>query len=133
MGKLEEKIATILLYWLHSFPLACLIFSTNDEVVLLTIEGKWPETIVHMAKFEFLDLSCPKQVQLLISICIHGKFQLSTTYALVDFQEDIQQFIPQMETSLKGECLVTPSTIILNDNVHTSVKHKFDFDVSKSN
>jgi len=113
--------------------LACLIFSTNDEVVLLTIEGKWPETIVHMAKFEFLDLSCPEQVQLLISICIHGKFQLSTTYALVDFQEDIQQFIPQMETSLKGECLVTPSTIILNDNVHTSVTHKFDFDVSKSN
>ncbi len=26
MGKLEEKIITILLYWLHSFPLARLIF-----------------------------------------------------------------------------------------------------------
>ncbi len=38
-----------------------------------------------------------------------------------------------METKLKGECLVTPSTISPNDNVHTSVKHKFDFDVSKLN
>jgi hypothetical protein len=27
MGKLEEKIATTLLYWLHSFPLACWMFS----------------------------------------------------------------------------------------------------------
>ncbi len=26
MGRLEEKIAAVLLYWLHSFPLACLIF-----------------------------------------------------------------------------------------------------------
>jgi hypothetical protein len=42
--------------------------------VLLTIEGKWLEAIVHMKEFEFLDLSHPKQVQLLISINIHGKF-----------------------------------------------------------
>jgi len=27
MGRLEEKIAATLLYWLHSFPLACLTFS----------------------------------------------------------------------------------------------------------
>jgi hypothetical protein len=26
-GRLEEKIAAALLYWLHSFPLACLMFS----------------------------------------------------------------------------------------------------------
>jgi len=86
-----------------------------------------------MTKFELLDLPCPKQVQLLISIHIHGKFRLSTTYALVGFQEYFQQFIPQMETTLKGECLVTSLTIIPNDNVHTSVKQKFDFDESKSN
>jgi hypothetical protein len=30
MGRLEEKIAAALLYWLHSFPLACLIFSLLD-------------------------------------------------------------------------------------------------------
>jgi hypothetical protein len=60
--------------------------------MLLIIEGKWLEVIVHMTKFEFLDLFHPKQV--LISICIHGKFQLSPTFAFVGFQEDIQQFIP---------------------------------------
>jgi hypothetical protein len=42
--------------------------------MLLIIEGKWLEAIVHMTKFEFLDLPHPKQVQFLISICIHGKF-----------------------------------------------------------
>jgi hypothetical protein len=29
---------------------------TNDELVLLTIEGKWLERIVHMIESEFLDL-----------------------------------------------------------------------------
>jgi hypothetical protein len=43
-----------------------------------------------MIGFEFLDLPHPKQVQLLISIHIQGKFQLFTTFTLVDFQEDIQ-------------------------------------------
>jgi len=47
-----------------------------------------------MTEFEFLVLLHSKQVQLLISIHIHGKFQLSTTFALVSFQEDIQQFVP---------------------------------------
>ncbi len=46
---------------------------TNDELVLLTIEGKWLEAIVPMKKFEFLDLLHPKQVQFFISIRIHGK------------------------------------------------------------
>ncbi len=64
--------------------------ATNDELVLLTIECKWLKIIVHMTKFEFLDLLHPKQVQLLISICIHYNFQLSTTFALVGFQENIQ-------------------------------------------
>jgi hypothetical protein len=53
---------------LHGF------ITTNDEPVLLTIEGKWLEVIAHMTKFEFLDLPCPKQIQLFILICIHGKF-----------------------------------------------------------
>jgi hypothetical protein len=35
---------------------------TNDEHVLLTIESKWFEAIMHMTKFEFLDLFHPKQV-----------------------------------------------------------------------
>jgi hypothetical protein len=47
---------------------------TKDKHVLLIIEGKWVEVIVHMKEFEFLDLPCPKQVQLFISIHIHGKF-----------------------------------------------------------
>jgi len=39
-----------------------------------------------------------------------------TTSTLVGFQEDIQQFIPQVETSLKGEAFVVRLTIIFNDN-----------------
>jgi hypothetical protein len=34
--------------------------ATNDEPMILTIEGKWLEAIVHMTKFEkFLDLPYP--------------------------------------------------------------------------
>jgi hypothetical protein len=33
--------------------------ATNDELVLLTIEGKWFEAIVHMTKSKFLDLPHP--------------------------------------------------------------------------
>jgi hypothetical protein len=62
--------------------------------VLLTIEGKWLEAIVHMTKSEFLDLLHPKQVQFLISTHIQDKFRSPTTFALIGFQEDIQQFIP---------------------------------------
>jgi hypothetical protein len=75
--------------------------ATNDECILLTIKGKWLETIMHMTESKFLDLLHAKQVQLLISIRIHGKFQLSPTFALIGIQEDIRQFIPQRETSLK--------------------------------
>jgi hypothetical protein len=45
----------------------------NDELVLLTIEGKWLEAFLPMTKSELLDLFCSKQVQLFISICIHGR------------------------------------------------------------
>jgi hypothetical protein len=61
--------------------------------MLLTIEGKWLEAIVHMTESKFLDLLCSKQVQLLISICIHGKFHLSTTFAFIGFQENMRNFI----------------------------------------
>lgn len=43
------------------------------------IEGKWLETIVHMAKFGFLSLACPKQVQFLVLTHVRDKFQLSPT------------------------------------------------------
>jgi hypothetical protein len=86
-----------------------------------------------MIEFEFLVLLHLKQIQLLISIRRHGKFQLSTTFALVSFQEDIQQFVPQAKISLKGKDLVVPSTIIPSYNVQRNVKHKLDFDESKSN
>jgi hypothetical protein len=61
----------------------------NDEFVLLTINSKWFEIIVHLKKIEFLNLLRPKQIQLFISIHIHGKFSLLTTSALIDFQEVI--------------------------------------------
>ncbi len=105
--------------------------ATNDELVLLIIEGKWLEAIVHMTKSKFLDIPCPKQVQFLISIDIHGKFRLSTTFAFVNFQEDIQQFTQGAKTSLKGKALVAPLTIILDDNIQLNVKHKLDFVESK--
>jgi hypothetical protein len=101
--------------------------------MLLTIESKWLKVIVHMKKIEFLDLLCPKQIQFFISIRIHAKFQLLTTLALVGFQENIQQFIPQMETNLKGKGLITPLAIIPTNNVQHSVKCKFDFSFFNEN
>jgi hypothetical protein len=64
--------------------------ATNDGSMLLTIEGKWHEPILHMTKFEFLDLAHPKQIQLFILIHICDKFQLSPTSTLGGFQKDIQ-------------------------------------------
>jgi hypothetical protein len=85
-----------------------------------------------MTKSKFFDLPHPKQVQLFISICIHGKSCLSTTSTLVGFQKDIKQFISHAKiTSLEGEALVCPSTIISNNNVQRNVKHKLDFVESK--
>ncbi len=40
----------------------CGSIATNDELVLLTIEGKWLKAIMHMTKLEFIDLLHPKQV-----------------------------------------------------------------------
>jgi hypothetical protein len=48
--------------------------ATNDGPIILIIEGKWLEKIVHMTEFEFLNLVHPKQVQFLISFCVCGKF-----------------------------------------------------------
>jgi hypothetical protein len=79
-----------------------------------------------------LDLPHPKQNQLFISVCIHGKFCLLTTSTFVGFEENIQQFIPQAKTSLKGEAFIVFSTLILNDNVQWSLKCKLDFVESKS-
>jgi len=79
-----------------------------------------------------LDLPCPKQVQILISIYIHDKFQLSPTFALVGFQKDIQQFISQGETNLKCKGLIALLAIIHSDNVQYNVKRTLDFDESKS-
>jgi hypothetical protein len=90
--------------------------ATNDELVLLTIEGKWLE-VMHMIESKFLDLPHLKQGQLFISICIHGKFQFSPIFTFVGFQEDIQQFIPQAKISLKGKNLVVPLAIIPSNNV----------------
>ncbi len=66
--------------------------------MLLTIEGKWLEAIVHTKKIESLDLPPPKQVQFFISIHIHGKFRLLTTYALVDFFKKNPTIYPTRKT-----------------------------------
>jgi hypothetical protein len=72
---------------------------------------------MHMIEFEFLDLPHPKQVQFLISIHIQSKFWLSITSTLIGFREDIQQFIPQVQTNLKGEGLIILLVSIPSDNV----------------
>jgi hypothetical protein len=59
-------------------------FGVPFQPILLTIEGKWFQTIMHMKKFEFPNLARPKQVQFLIAI-LCGKFQLLPTSALVGF------------------------------------------------
>jgi hypothetical protein len=82
----------------------------------LTIEGKWLEAIVHMTKFEILNLAHPKQVQPLVSIHVCCKFQLSRT-SFVGFQKDVQQFIPKIERNLSVEMLIAHFAISCNDNV----------------
>jgi hypothetical protein len=44
--------------------------TTNDGLILLTIEGNWLGVIAHMIEFEILNLARLKQVQLLVSICV---------------------------------------------------------------
>ncbi len=71
--------------------------------MLLSIEGKWLKVIVHMTKSEILILLHLKQVQLLISIRIQGKFRLSTISTLVGFQKDIQQLYLTSKNLFKGQ------------------------------
>jgi hypothetical protein len=40
--------------------------ATTKDPIILTIEGKWLEGVVHMLETNFLILQCPKQVQFLI-------------------------------------------------------------------
>jgi hypothetical protein len=91
--------------------------ATNDGPILLTIEGKWFGVIMRMRKFEFLNLAHPKQVQLFISICVCGKFQLSPTSVFVTFQEDTQKFILEIDKNLSVEGLVAPLATKSSDNV----------------
>jgi hypothetical protein len=65
----------------------CGTIATNDEPMLLTIKGKWLETIMHMIEIEFLDLPPPKQVQLLISIHTHGNFAYRSHLPLLPFKK----------------------------------------------
>jgi hypothetical protein len=55
--------------------------------VLLTIEGKWLEVVVHMIESKFLDLSLPKQVQLLISISFMVNFNSHPYLPLLAFRK----------------------------------------------
>jgi hypothetical protein len=55
-----------------------------------------------------------------------------TTSSFVGFQKNIQQFIPQAKTNLKGKGLVVLLIIIPKDNVHCNVKRKLDCNESKS-
>jgi hypothetical protein len=56
-------------------------------------------------------------VQFLVLIHVHGKFQLSATSTLVGLQEDIQQFILEIERNLSAKGLVVPLAINFNDDV----------------
>jgi hypothetical protein len=91
--------------------------TTNVGQILLTTKGKWLEVVVHMIEFEILNLFCPKQVQLFVSICVCGKLQLLPTFALVGFQEYLQQFILEVDRNLSVEGLVVTLAISFNDNV----------------
>ncbi len=48
--------------------------ATKNELMLITIDDKLLEAIIHMFKATFLNLPHLKQVQLFVSIHIYGKF-----------------------------------------------------------
>ncbi len=75
-----------------------------------------------MIEFEFLNLAHPQQVQLLISIRVCDKFQLSFTSILVDFLKNIKKFTLKAKKYLSVEGLVAPLAISSSDNVQHSVK-----------
>jgi hypothetical protein len=57
---------------------------------------------------------------------------LSSTSTFFSFQEDIQQFISQVETNLHVKGLVASLAISFSDDVQHNVKYKLDFDELKS-
>ncbi len=90
------------------------------------------KAIVHVTKSKFFNLPCPKQVQLFISICIHGKFVCQPHLPLLAFKKTLNNLSHKLKlTSLKGEALNPPSTILSNHNVQQNVRYKLDFVESK--
>jgi hypothetical protein len=61
--------------------------TTNDEHMLITIDGKWLEAFVHIPKATFLNL--PYLIQIKLFICIYAKFLLSPTSTFIGFHEDV--------------------------------------------
>jgi hypothetical protein len=56
---------------------------------------------------------------------------LSPTYTFLNFEKDIQEFIPQVKTNLCGESFNTPLAISYSGDAQHNVKRKLDFDELK--
>ncbi len=52
----------------------CGFITTNDEPMLLTIDNKWLEAIIHMIEFEFLDLFRPNKFNSLVQFTFMVNF-----------------------------------------------------------
>jgi hypothetical protein len=63
----------------------CAFIATNNEHVLLTIEGKWMEAIVYMTISKLFNCLHLKEVQIFNKIHIYGKFWLAHTSIHVGF------------------------------------------------
>jgi hypothetical protein len=73
----------------ESMPLLHGSIITNDERMLITIDGKWLEAFVHITKTIFLNLPCLIQIELFISIHTYANFLLLPTSTFIGFHENI--------------------------------------------
>jgi hypothetical protein len=88
-------------------------------------------SIMHMTQFEFLNLAHLKQVQLLVSIHVHGKFWFLPTSTLVGFPRKHSTIYFTSRNQLCVESLITLLAINYSDDVSHNMKSKFDFDECK--
>jgi hypothetical protein len=85
-----------------------------------------------MIEFEFLDLFRPNKFNSLVQFTFMVNFACWPHLPLLVFKKISNNLSPKQKTNLKGEALVVPLTIILNENVQRNVKCKIDFIEFKS-
>jgi hypothetical protein len=115
----------------------CAFIATNNEHVLLTIEGKWMEAIVHMTNSKLFICLHLKEVQILNKIYICGKFWLTHSYWFLKMHSRINYYNTihlGWHKFAYGPLVVVYDSIHirkLHNDVEQNVKCSIDFEEQK--